>query len=399
MNSDYGKYKRLKSCFEFEYRGFTMDSILATILIGITFENKRFHLFKVLKNLFRVKSFAHLNKIIELDSPLVTYSTDKRKDYLELIDAYVSKLNIKAIKSIVTTSENILYINVKHYVDAWKIVAKIENLGLKQKIYLWSSLVNFQNLIDYLYLHPITLPKEYYAFNGSYGYETLLTQYFQLQGIRTYSFQHGMYYLFVEPIVLDVINYENFTSDYMLCWGEYTKRELVKFGIDEKHLIVFGNPKYSKYTPYIKHRTKFKTALIALARVQFNDENQVLLDLVSKIKDVDFEIKLHPSLDSTYYKELVQNKINLSVIKEELVLTECLKKDYDFVITYNTTVYYEACSYGKITFDYAYKTYYATLESFQTSKELAELLYRYENYSEDEINNKLASFSKDTLGV
>ena len=48
---------------------------------------------------------------------------------------------------------------------------------------------------------------KFIAFNGPYGNDALLTEFFHKHGISTYSIQHGIFYDYKIQVPYDIINY------------------------------------------------------------------------------------------------------------------------------------------------------------------------------------------------
>ena len=75
--------------------------------------------------------------------------------------------------------------------------------------------------------------------------ENLLTQFFKLRNIPTYSLQEGVYFIFKKNPPLDSVQYENFETDNLLCWGQFSIDEDVSYGISPRKLRLAGYPKKS----------------------------------------------------------------------------------------------------------------------------------------------------------
>ena len=306
--SNYEKYKELKTLFDFEYRGFNMGQLMGSEIAGQVYSLERFSVVPSIKN--SLKYFDLSSFMNEINSKnIITYTYD-RDDYLELCYSYISQLRLKEYKlKIIPKKMGKVTINLVHIYKSLVFFFKLKDLEFKIKINLLSYLITSKNTIDALLKSTIHLPENYYSFNSSDGVETFITLYYKQKGVNTYSFQHGMYFNFLEPIPVDVINFENFVADKMLCWGRYSVDEMRKFGINKSRLILFGNPKYNQINPYSRSNTTFKRCLVSLSRRQYNEGNYKLLKIVQSIKsDIVFDIKLHPSLDITEYKNKVPDR-------------------------------------------------------------------------------------------
>jgi len=71
--------------------------------------------------------------------------------------------------------------------------------------------------------------------------ENLLAQMGNNEGIETFTNQHGQYRILDDSnISCDAEAYSNFVSNYMLCWGEATRKEFVRAGFHPEQIIVSG---------------------------------------------------------------------------------------------------------------------------------------------------------------
>lgn len=393
--SNYEKYKELKTLFDFEYRGFNMGQLMGSEIAGQVYSLERFSVVPSIKN--SLKYFDLSSFMNEINSKnIITYTYD-RDDYLELCYSYISQLRLKEYKlKIIPKKMGKVTINLVHIYKSLVFFFKLKDLEFKIKINLLSYLITSKNTIDALLKSTIHLPENYYSFNSSDGVETFITLYYKQKGVNTYSFQHGMYFNFLEPIPVDVINFENFVADKMLCWGRYSVDEMRKFGINKSRLILFGNPKYNQINPYSRSNTTFKRCLVSLSRRQYNEGNYKLLKIVQSIKsDIVFDIKLHPSLDITEYKNKVPSDKNVTLLESSELLSDLFLKDYDFIITYNTTAHYEGLVSGHLTFGYGYQNDGAILfEEFNNMDKLEDLLIKYNDENELLIDNRIKKFIK-----
>ncbi len=67
------------------------------------------------------------------------------------------------------------------------------------------------------------------AYNSSNIPECFLTSACRRNGIRTFSLQHGLYYDYLIPPPLAIINYENVTADALLVWSEFCRKQIEGF--------------------------------------------------------------------------------------------------------------------------------------------------------------------------
>jgi hypothetical protein len=398
MTTKYKKYKELKKFFNFEYRGFNMGEVMAMdIMASVCNKNFSFYLRHSISLIYRKKNFSILNDIIDEDLSLNTY-TPNREYHRELTEKYVKKLNINSRIFFLNSLRSERYFDIKYFFSSMKIVLRSDNIFALKYIYFSILLSHHKILIDLILKENIKLPKSYYAFNSSTGLESLLTLYFKQKGVNTYSLQHGLYFSLNNPVP-NIINIENILADKVLCWGNYSIEEMVKFGVKKDRLIQFGNPKYTKIIPYIK-KNCLKRCLVLLSRQECNKGNIQLISMLTTMKNIKFDIKLHSTLNFEYYKNVTSQFTHINLIENNILLSEIFKKDYDFSITYNTTTHYESLISGIVSFGYDFESDGGIL--FKKFTHINEI-YKHINYcittDHNIINKKIERFIFYTLGV
>ncbi|MNJ18588.1 hypothetical protein D3C77_128920 [compost metagenome] len=132
--------------------------------------------------------------------------------------------------------------------------------------------------------------------------ENLLTQMANFSGIETFTTQHGQYRILNSVnISSDAEAYDNFVSNYMLCWGEATRKEFVKVGFSSEQFIVTGWIKqWFETSPH---------APCGVFGVMLNgengkDSNISLLDVAKSIaskQNYRYIVRLHPWSKKEYY--------------------------------------------------------------------------------------------------
>lgn len=132
----------------------------------------------------------------------------------------------------------------------------------------------------------------------------------------TYTLQHGYYTYSPGSINQEV--YENFISDYMLCWGDISKNNLIKIGIEEKRLISFGC--FKRAIDCTSGLNNKKSVLILLNGIHNNESNKYLLDMVKDIlSQTDYHVllKKHPDDKNQYF--LDDRVCTITSLKEGVV--------------------------------------------------------------------------------
>ena len=230
--------------------------------------------------------------------------------------------------------------SLKNVIEAWKQTKKIEGFSFLKRICVTAYLCRYLNTIDKLLDLRIPKVRNFVAFCPVLEIQNLMSQYFNIQGAKVFGLSHGAQIVYENDIPVDCVNYENIQFE-CLVWGQMTKDEYVRFGVDKNMIHVAGYPK-DVHLQEMKSDGKMKRCLVLLCRSLYDSSNERLLGVLSCVKkNYTFFIKLHPSCNYHYYQQLC-DKYGFSLISKDVLLTECMdKQKYDFAIAVNTTSYYE----------------------------------------------------------
>lgn len=402
MSGDsYHIYKTLKAACDFNYRGFEMAPLMATQILLYAFNNKRSYTVReLLKNSMTYDASVR-DLLLQMQKERVVTYFYGRKDYVELVDAYIEKMGLEAYDCAkIPPARSRFRFNAAHLIRALTLFPKLRGVGLFPRLLLVFKAVMIKNTIDDLLSAPIKIPKCYFAFNSSFGTESLLTQFYKIKGAKTYSLQHSVYYAYPDPAPYAIISYENIVADKLLCWGQYSVDELLKFGVEKERLILFGNPKYPSCIPYNRPRERFQSCLLLLGTKKNEEGNTRLIHLLAGLAGVRVDIKPHPSLDEAGLGASIAGLPNVELVKSGSMIHTLFTQPYDFVVSYNSTTHNEAIACGKLCFGYAYRSDGARLfEQFEDRDGLSRLLKKYEAADVAEVADAMKSFAVYTLGA
>lgn len=346
-------YKEIKNEIKFDYKGYSIEKIIAIDLILRIYIHRNYTLKSIVS--FIIKKivphyFTTLDlKTLEKNSPsktLFSMGIFKREDYYEIWESAKSHVKEKTSYDF-SEQKSKIHFNIKNIRRAWNIINRTKKLSLLDKFWLAAKLTYYFNFIDDIEkLEPVA--GKYCAFSCVHDFETIFTFYFQKKGIPTYNLQHGIFTLFKKSVPLDAILYENFVSDYQLCWGESTKDVLMEYGINANALIVAGYPRKINRPP-VPEKLNNNECIVLLARFSYHHSNMKLLSILEKLSeedDINVHLKLHPSLFSPqflrYYEEIAE-KNRWTIEPDDVTLDKLLKnKMFGWSIAVNTTAYYEA---------------------------------------------------------
>ncbi len=141
-------------------------------------------------------------------------------------------------------------------------------------------------------------------------HDNLLTQIAQAHGALTITAQHGQYRLLDKTnMSTDAEAYANFVSDRLLCWGEATCADFVRYGVDRRRMTIVGWIRtWEKIEP--------REAATGTFGVMLNGENGAesnieLLRAAERIADelaLRYVVRLHPSYAPPSYRSLVNER-------------------------------------------------------------------------------------------
>jgi hypothetical protein len=246
--------------------------------------------------------------------------------------------------------------------------------------------------------------KNYIPFNSAVNVEALLTLYFNAKNVRTFHIFHGIFGLYRDVIVTDIINGENITAKKIFAFSEAQKKDMIKdFQKSIENVYVSGHPRYPLKKINIK--TIFKKGLV-LNGFSFYDENfKTLLDLLEKLikmTGISFDVKLHPSSHLSV-KELKETYSKITFLPGNLLLSELISNSkYDFAIAYNTVTYYECMYHDLLCLRYTYKENIGFLgmeDKFFDEKSFNYVIESYKKRNLKDINEEVSSLLIQVLGM
>lgn len=345
---DFGRYKSLKNKFNFVYNGICLNRVLALPIWHVAngeynFSWKRIALLFLAVNVKKMIFDPTRNTILS------TYGRYARKDHLELYNTVMERLGETVAYNNTLTFGWKLSI---HPIIAYKVMRfAFSNLSdtylsLWDKWKLIIECVHYCNIIEEVRRMDFTGVQKYLCQCSVLDLENLLTQFFKLRNIPTYSLQEGIYFIFFKNPPLDSIQYENFETDNLLCWGQFSIDEYVSYGISPQRLRLAGYPKKVELHN-MKEDNPYKKCIVLLARDSFRNTNMKLLNILLKhSSNYDFCLKLHPSCDFDFYSSFALQH-GMNIVPKDRTINDCLDKElFDFAIAVNTTAYYEALMRG-----------------------------------------------------
>ncbi|HEY0924869.1 hypothetical protein [Rheinheimera pacifica] len=339
----FAEYKFIKESMAHRYKGFDMMNIMSFDIICRTYGND-ISLFRDFVASFLCKKI-NLPKKKSHDVLFSMGNYGRRKDYYEILEFARSSVAGDYID--ISDAKWGISINIKNFFTSLSSVFKLKSsLSVTGKLSIAFMLSHYKNTIDYIERQAKEVEyNKFCSFCSAHAYEAILDEFFRLKKIPTYTLQHGLYFLFKKPPI-DIIAYENMISDKLLCWGQFTKDEFVKFGIPRDRIDIVGYPRSIKdLKPYRIDDQKL-SLLFLCARSKFDQTNKDIMKLCHEfIKlypgTVKLTVKTHPSLDQLQYKQISQS-YGFTFSEGQTIQSLITNGGYDFAIAYNSTAYVDS---------------------------------------------------------
>lgn len=323
MFSAYNLYKKLKKKYvSATYRGVNVGYVLGSFLAEYSWNGRRSY--------YSLRLMFITFEIDIDDDPqgnLATYYID-RADYAELYRGYKFGFEPKKINSKLSIFS---FLNRFKYIPkVLKISRQLSFFSPLSVFFLWFAVSLIEETFDKLQSLKIY---NYVAFNSAFKFESVISLVFMSLGVKTYSLQHGMYLKYEEDPPLDIINYENNCSQFLLLWGEYTRDQIKDYIPSHCNLLCAGYPELK-----IKSRKRIPSLFVALPRSLYSKSSLKLLDILEK-SGFQCIVRSHPNDKLT--KQVIKKYKNL-VHDNNPTLREALQSNiYLLVISFNSTALFE----------------------------------------------------------
>ncbi len=243
-----------------------------------------------------------------------------------------------------------------------------------------SELIEVKNKIDVL---DIENKVAFIFFDGNHV-ENLIVQYLRKRGVVVATMQHG------QPVFhgkdCDRINQTmilNFSSDYIMVTGEFSKKQFMLGGVPENKIFVGGSLRKVNLIRETKTR-KFAVFLDCPTNSNARRDNEELLKCASQIGlllGANYVVKTHPQDDPRNYKSILDNRGSFfpkgKSVKDAL-------EDIDFALLHASGVYLDIIAYGVKAFCYVNETDFPLVEdeldSFTSAVELEIKIGKWNSY-------------------
>jgi len=179
--------------------------------------------------------------------------------------------------------------------------------------------------------------ESYISFCDSYLEENLVAQMAKCSGLKTATLQHGQYRVNMRGREsTDCEAYLNFVSDYIFVWGEATKIEFIKGGVESDRILVCGALKSFYEEDRVSYIVEDDAICIILNGDSHLKSNFTMLPLVAKFcedRNISFYIRPHPASKNKFYEKFLKNPLCLGLHNDS--------RRYQFSIIHTSGVFVE----------------------------------------------------------
>lgn len=179
------------------------------------------------------------------------------------------------------------------------------------------------------------------AYNSSNMPECFLTTACRRQGVPTFSLQHGLYYDYLTPPPIAIINYENVTADALLVWSDFCREQIQTFHQRHNRALDFDMPVagYPKPLPEPgrdRNSGDQKRILCLLPRTGLETSIRLVTMLGALPDHYRVLLRPHPSLRKN--KAFLQSvPATLEIDENPLLQTTLAGQDFRLAVGFNTT--------------------------------------------------------------
>lgn len=244
------------------------------------------------------------------------------------------------------------------FINSFKLVGL--KLNFQTKIVLLNHLLTLKLCNNFLNRCNLKKYKALVTWFDAEACENLCTQIFQTDKKTTITFQHGHFISTKENAksIEDVgIAFETMISDYFFCWGEFTKNEAIKNGIDESKIVCVGSPNLIGQTEMkmeLKRDKNIGVLLTGQGSESVESENVLLIKIANELSQTcgcKYTCRLHPSIPAEKYAEINDSKNYLGNSVQGETLFEFSQKHEQYLVGSSTCfaeLLYFKCNVFKI---------------------------------------------------
>lgn len=401
----YTEYLQLKQSYSYMYKGVDLVKASSVELLDIITINSPKKVKHVLGELLRRVDTSHFLEAFSTHKTICSFNFPKRKDHYNMACAIQSSID----HSILITLRYVNHwtFNIFRFFKFLHIISKQVNATFLQQCFISATFTNYSQVIDEL--EKKTVEKDfsqykYIPFLSPAYTEALLTLYLKKKGVQTYQIIHGYIGDFSQTIPIDIINWENVISDYVLPWSRLQQEFFINHSnISKNNVLIAGNPKYAFHK--INAKTSMKNCLILGGGKAYDETFATMLPIINDIAEevgVGFSLKPHPSSCILQHPVMKQCPRISIIDKQETISKLFESRKYDFAITYNTTSYYECMYYGIVPLRWGVSENLMIRgfdDKFYDKASLLNLLSKYRQMDASDLSKQFEELLVDEMGM
>ncbi len=297
--------RKLKQNCNFRINQIDYARVIATRVYNRSMKN-------TLKEFIRMCVFDYDFRIIEKSQSdvLCTYSYrgKGRMDYDDIFDKFCSFVDNRCDKVEFIYRKRVRYIFLKLFY-AVKYYFALKRWKVDNPLYV--AIVLAQFLRYEAIINKKIVWKKYslmVSFCDAHGVENMMAQIARNHNVKTATLQHGQYRTLKRQTEnADVEAYENFVSDYLLAWGEKTREEFVKGGINRERILLVGALKPFSYNQREENDGILNVFGVVLNGNVYEKNNLRMISYANKLAEkynLRYVLRLHPqNSEDTYLSQ------------------------------------------------------------------------------------------------
>ena len=249
---------------------------------------------------------------------------------------------MKFIKNGLQKDINLFYISTSNFSYS-KILFKNSKLSLEFKTKICIGKYIIDSLLGIIQK---TSPEWIFTVQDFSYYDQCAAKAAKISNVKSITHQHG--------IIADLSYFKNFYSDYIVVWGEQSKRRLLPFILGEK-ILVLGTDKFNyliKNPKKVEEKRFLTLATNSFSLIENISEMKVFLKLTHSdiLENYKFIVKIHPRMNEFLYKVILRFssfflkiRSNVEIIKKDNIN---LLDNSKILIGYNSTILLEGIIAG-----------------------------------------------------
>lgn len=258
--------------------------------------------------------------------------TQDRKDYNKLYEDIFNECEADKINLTFNTKYRInTYFIVNFFIKVKLFFRFLKKYSLLDSLFLYIKILNYYSALE---LITTVKYKNLVVFSDVQPIENMIVQYSNMSGIETTTLQHGLYVDYNDMPNINMLNYIDVSSRYLLSWGKSTE-DLFKKNNPDIVVEVCGKPLNNN--PIISTSRQDNIGVVFDIPL-FKDYNKKLLSIAYEIaskKNMKVIVRMHPQDYEENY-----------IFNQKLTDNEGEIRESNFIIGHTTSMIYEYLALG-----------------------------------------------------